>query len=167
MADRVRFVLEQRGYDARNVRAVTHGGVADSSPLVAKRKLETLPEFTETEAFRQLAMIFKRVKNIAKNLDASAPDLGGTLAEPAEKALAAEVDRLTPLIETAVATGTGYRQAFAEAAKTGPAVAQFFDAVMVMAEDVKLRDARLRLLKRLEVLILQLADVSEIVPEEK
>jgi glycyl-tRNA synthetase beta chain len=167
MADRVRFVLEQRGYDARNVRAVTHGGVADSSPLVAKRKLETLPEFTETEAFRQLAMLFKRVKNIAKNLDASAPDLGGTLAEPAEKALAAEVDRLTPLIETAVATGTGYRQAFAEAAKTGPAVAQFFDAVMVMAEDVKLRDARLRLLKRLEVLILQLADVSEIVPEEK
>jgi glycyl-tRNA synthetase beta chain len=167
MADRVRFVLEQRGYDPRNVRAVTHGGVADSSPLVAKRKLETLPEFTETEAFRQLAMLFKRVKNIAKNLDASAPDLGGTLAEPAEKALAAEIDRLTPVIETAVATGTGYRQAFAEAAKTGPAVAQFFDAVMVMAEDVKLRDARLRLLKRLEDLILQLADVSEIVPEEK
>jgi glycyl-tRNA synthetase beta chain len=167
MADRVRFVLEQRGYDPRNVRAVTHGGVADGSPLVAKRKLETLPEFTETEAFRQLAMLFKRVKNIAKNLDASAPDLGGTLAEPAEKALAAEIDRLTPVIETAVATGTGYRQAFAEAAKTGPAVAQFFDAVMVMAEDVKLRDARLRLLKRLEDLILQLADVSEIVPEEK
>jgi glycyl-tRNA synthetase beta subunit len=36
-----------------------------------------------------------------------------------------------------------------------------------MADDVRLRDARLRLLRRLEVLILQLADVSEIVPEEK
>jgi glycyl-tRNA synthetase beta subunit len=36
---------------------------------------------------------------------------------------------------------------------------------MVMADDPTLRDARLRLLRRLEGLILQLADVSEIVPE--
>ncbi len=167
MTDRVRFVLEQRGYDPRNVRASTHGDPAAVSPLVAKRKLETLPEFTESDDFKQLAGLFKRVRNIAKNLDASSPDLGGQLTEPAELALAAEVDRLAPVVESAVASGTGYRQAFAEAAKTGPAVARFFDDVMVMAEDAKLRDARLRLLRRLEGLILQLADVSEIVPEEK
>ena len=167
MADRVRFVLEQRGYDPRNVRSVTHGDPASVSPLVAKRKLETLPEFTESEDFKQLAGLFKRVRNIARNLDASAPDLGGTLNEPSELALAKEVDRLAPLVESSVRSGTGYRQAFAEAAKAGPAVAKFFDDVMVMADDVKLRDARLRLLRRLEGLILQLADVSEIVPEEK
>ncbi len=165
MKDRVRFVLEQRGYDARNVRAVTHSEITELSPLTAKRKLEVLPEFTESEDFKQLAVLFKRVKNIAKNLDAASPDLGGTLTEPAEKALAAEVERLQPLIDAAVSSGTGYRQAFAEAAKTGPAVAKFFDDVMVMADDPRLRDARLRLLKRLEGLILQLADVSEIVPE--
>lgn len=167
MADRVRFVLEQRGYDPRNVRAVTHGDPAAVSPLVAKRKLETLPEFTESEDFKQLAGLFKRVRNIAKHLDATSPDLGGRLSEPSELALAAEVDRLAPVVESAVNSGTGYRQAFAEAAKAGPAVAKFFDDVMVMAEDPKLRDARLRLLRRLEGLILQLADVSEIVPEEK
>ena len=165
MVDRVRFVLEQRGYDTRNVRAVTHGDPAALSPLVAKRKLETLPEFTESDDFKQLAGLFKRVRNIAKNLDQSAPDLGGTLTEPAEVALANEVDRIAPLVETTVASGAGYRRAFAEAAKAGPAVAKFFDDVMVMAEDPKLRDARLRLLRRLEGLILQLADVSEIVPE--
>jgi glycyl-tRNA synthetase beta chain len=135
--------------------------------LIAKRKLEALPEFTETAQFQQLAVLFKRVKNIAKNLEAAAPDLAGKLTEPAEKALAAEVDRLQPVIGAAVASGTGYRQAFAEAAKAGPAVAKFFDDVMVMADDPKLRDARLRLLRRLEGLILQLADVSEIVPGEK
>ena len=105
MADRVRFVLEQRGYDPRNVRAVTHGDPAAVSPLVAKRKLETLPEFTESEDFKQLAGLFKRVRNIAKNLDAAAPDLGGTLTEPAELALAAEVDRLAPVVEAAVDVG--------------------------------------------------------------
>ena len=166
MIDRVRFVLEQRGSDARNVRAVTHGAAAEVSPLVARRKLETLPEFTESPDFKQLAVLFKRVKNIAKNLGESAADLGGTLTDASELALAAEVGRLQPVIAAAVAAGSGYRQAFAEAAKTGPAVAKFFDDVMVMADDPKLRDARLRLLKRLEGSILQLADVSEIVPEE-
>src|SRR5687768_8388846 len=167
MSDRVRFVLEQRGYDTRNVRAVTHGEPSAVSPLVAKRKLETLPEFTESEDFKQLAGLFKRVRNIARNLDAASPDLGGQLTEPAEIALAKEVDRLAPVVDAAVTAGTGYRRAFAEAAKAGPAVAKFFDDVMVMADDLKLRDARLRLLRRLEGLILQLADVSEIVPEEK
>jgi glycyl-tRNA synthetase beta chain len=167
MRDRVRFVLEQRGYDVRNVRAVTHSRATELSPLVAKRKLEALPEFTESTEFKQLAVLFKRVRNIAKHLDAGAPDLGGQLTEPSEIALAKEVDRLAPVVDAAVKAGSGYRQAFAEAAKAGPAVAKFFDDVMVMTDDAKLRDARLRLLKRLEGLILQLADVSEIVPEEK
>jgi len=165
MIDRVRFVLDQRGSDARNVRAVTHGAPGLVSPLVARRKLESLPEFTESPDFKQLAVLFKRVKNIARSLDEAAPGLGGTLTDPSELALEAEVNRLAPVIAAAVAAGGGYRHAFAEAAKTGPAVARFFDDVMVMAEDPKLRDARLRLLKRLEGSILQLADVSEIVPE--
>jgi glycyl-tRNA synthetase beta chain len=165
MIDRVRYVLEQRGYDPRNVRAVTHGPPADVSPLVAKRKLETLPEFTESPDFKQLAVLFKRVKNIAKNLDDAAPNLGGALTEPAELALSAEIEKLTPMVQATVTSGTGYRQAFAEAAKAGPAVAKFFDDVMVMAEDPKVKDARLRLLKGLEGLILRLADVSELVSE--
>ncbi len=49
-----------------------------------------------------------------------APDQGGKLTEPAELALAAEVDRLAPVVEGAVKSGSGYRQAFAEAAKAGP-----------------------------------------------
>ena len=135
--------------------------------LTRRSKRETQPEFTDSGEFKQLAVLFKRVRNIAKNLDAAAPDQGGKLTEPAEMALAAEVDRLAPVVEAAVKAGSGYRQAFAEAAKAGPAVAKFFDDVMVMTDDLKLRDARLRLLRRLEGLILQLADVSEIVPEEK
>lgn len=165
MIDRVRFVLEQRGSDTRNVRAVTHGAPSGVSPLVARRKLETLPEFTESPDFKQLAVLFKRVKNIARNLDEAAPDLGGALTHASELALEAEVQRLAPMIAAAVAAGNGYRQAFAEAAKSGPAVARFFDDVMVMADEPQLRDARLRLLRRLETSILQLADVSEIVPE--
>src|SRR5688500_9732850 len=58
MVERLRYVLEQRGYDPRNVRAVTHSRIAELSPLTAKRKLEVLPEFTESQDFKQLAMLF-------------------------------------------------------------------------------------------------------------
>ena len=69
------------------------------------------------------------------------------------------------MIDAAVETGAGFREAFAEAARIGPAVDRFFNEVFVMAEDPKLRNARLGLMRKVEQVILQLADVSEIVPE--
>ena len=86
--------------------------------------------------------------------------------EPAELALLAEIEQRAPVIDRAVATGGGYREAYQEAAKFEPAVAKFFTDVFVMAEDPVLRQARLQLMKRLERLILQLGDISEIVAAE-
>ena len=166
MLERVRYVLEQRGFDVRNVRAVTAGTPEHLSPLQARRKVEVLPELAESPDFQQLAILFKRVRNIAKNLDGAGGEIDrALLTEPAEAALLAELDARQPAIDAAVASGQGFRQAFAEAAKLGPAVAKFFDDVLVMADDPALREARLRLMKRLETLMLHLADVSEIVPE--
>jgi glycyl-tRNA synthetase beta chain len=168
LLERVRYVLEQRGFDVRNVRAVTGGAPNQLSPLHARRKVDVLPEFTESADFQQLALVFKRVRNIARNLeaDSGSGDVDRSLlAEPAEIALLAEIDRRQPAIDAAVASGDGFRQAFSEAARLGPSVGKFFDDVLVMADDARLRQARLGLMKRLEQLILQLADVSEIVPE--
>jgi glycyl-tRNA synthetase beta chain len=164
MVERLRYLLEQRGFDARNVRAVTHGNPDGMSPLIARRKLEVLPEFTSSPEFTQLATAFKRVKNIARELPANAaPDMS-TLEEPAESALLKELEDRQQVIERAVAAGD-YRRGFAEAAKFGPGVDRFFTDVFVMAEDQSLRTARLALMKRLESLILGLADISEIVAQ--
>ena len=166
LVERLRYLLEQRGFDARNVRAVTHGNADDLSPLIARRKLEVLPEFTSSAGFTQLATAFKRVRNIARELPASAqPDLS-VLTEPAEAALLAELNQRQQTIESAVAAGD-YRRGFGEAAKFGPAVDRFFTEVFVMVDDQQLRQARLGLMKRLEDVILQLADVSEIVAEKQ
>lgn len=169
LLERVRSALEQRGHDVRNVRAVTAEPPERLSPLVARRKAEVLPDLAESADFRQLALVFKRVRNIARNLDPAAASGGdqdaSLLTTAAERALIAEIERCQPIIEAAVASGQGFRQAFSEAALLAPAVAWFFDEVLVMAEDPGLRAARLRLMKRLEALILRLADVSEIVPE--
>ena len=175
VVDRSRYLLEERGFDIRNVRAVTHQqSLDDLRPLDARRKLEVMPEFTESSDFKQLAVVFKRVKNIAKELrpgqvqvaEAKQQPLDQDLREPSERALLDEIEQRQQLIEASVTTGENFRGAFAEASKFGPAVDRFFTEVFVMVEDQRLRKARLRLMKRLEQLILQLADVSEIVPED-
>ncbi len=175
LLERLRFVLEQRGHDVRNVRAVTQPWPSWRAvvPLDARRKLEALPRFTGSTGFQQLAALFKRVRNIARGLpDAELADVEAGRAavsdeppEPAEAALAAELDRRRPAIAAAVAAGTDYHAAFAEAAAFGPAVDRFFTDVLVMADDPGLRRRRLALLKRLEHLILQLADVSALVKD--
>ena len=171
LTERLTYVLEQRGFDIRNVRAVTHDRIDHLAPNDARRKLEVLPEFTDSQDFQQLAVAFKRVKNIAKELPAdrfaALEATGGALqlTEPAERALQAEIEKRAPIINAAVARGDGYRDAFAEAARFKPAVDKFFDDVLVMAPDPRVREARLHLLKRLEMLILKLADISEIVAE--
>ena len=49
-----------------------------------------------------------------------------------------------------------------------PAVDRFFTEVLVMAEDQKLREARLELLVRLRSLVLnRIGDISEMASEEK
>jgi len=129
--------------------------------------VRALPEFTSSEQFQQLATAFKRVRNIARELDDAAPagDLRTSLREPAEIALLDELERRQPLIERAIQDSRDFKQAYSEASKFEPAVARFFNEVFVMTDDAQLRTARLRLMKRLEQLILQLGDISEIVAE--
>ena len=168
LVERLRYLLEERGFDRRNVRAVTHQPLDEIRPLDARRKLEVLPEFTGTTDFRTLATLFKRVKNIARELDdggSSDASFVSALTEPAEQALVDELASRRSTIDAAVETGTGFREAFAEAAKIGPAVDRFFNEVFVMADDMTLRRARLGLMRQAQDVILQLADVSEVVPE--
>ncbi len=175
MYERIQHVLEARGSDRRNVRAVLAERGAGLAVNVAdlQANLLALGEFSRSEQFRQLATAFKRVRNIARELtvpgefdawDRTQPALDGILKEPAEKALLAELTTRAPKIE-GTASGGNFREAYAEAAGFEPVVARFFTEIFVMADDEKLKTARLRLLKRLERLILHLGDISELVTE--
>jgi glycyl-tRNA synthetase beta chain len=169
--ERVRYVLGERGVPIETVRAVTHQ--SDVSPLGARRVAEALEASRASADFQALAVLFKRVKNIAKELSAEVGGRGpeaGTLdrkalTEPAERALLEELDKRRPAIEQASASGD-YRRAFTEIAALRPAVDRFFTDVFVMVDDVRLRTARLTLTAELRDLVLNLADISEVVPQE-
>jgi glycyl-tRNA synthetase beta chain len=166
MADRLAYLLEQRGFDVRSVRAVMHAGVERVSPLEARRKLEALSGMSGSAALLGVAGLLKRVKNITKGVEAppSADAVRGVLTEPAEQALLAELDTRASGIRAAASRGD-YREAFTGIAALQPAVARFFDDVLVMAEDERLRAARLGLVATLRDLILDIADISEIVTD--
>ncbi len=163
MADRLAYLLEQRGFDVRTVRAVLHAGVDATSPRDALRKLEALKALGRSDALLGVGGLLKRVKNITKGVEAPA-DSGAArqaLVEPAELALGAALDAGSPAILEAAGRGD-YRAAFDGIAALQPAVATFFADVLVMAEDERLRAARLGLVAALRDLILQIADISEI-----
>ena len=166
VADRLAFLLEHRGFDVRSVRAVMHAGLEATSPLEARRKLEALARMTGSEALLGVATLLKRVKNISKGVPEpeALEAMTGLLTEPAEIALVGALAEAGPRIRTAAAGGD-YRAAFDAIAALRPAVATFFDDVLVMAEDERLRAARLGLVASLRGLILDIADLSEIVTD--
>jgi glycyl-tRNA synthetase beta chain len=168
--ERLLSVLTQRGLPVELVRAVAAqsdaGAVVDwsKSPLRARRIAEALQAMRASADFQGLAVLFKRVKNIARERKDHAPMERSALTEPAEQALVHELDARRPRVAQAAAAAD-YKRAFSEIAGLRPAVDRFFTEVFVMAEDPRTRNARLALMAELRDLILELADISEIVPQ--
>lgn len=137
---------------------------SDIRPLRARRVAEALQAMRASEDFQALAVLFKRVKNISRELKGDVSLDRSALTEPAEQALLAELDARRPRVEAASAAHD-YKKAFIEIAALRAPVDRFFTEVFVMADDTRLRTARLTLMAELRDLILDLADISEIVPQ--
>ena len=161
--ERVTYLFQERGFDVRNIRAVLHAW-PDVDVVEARLKLEALAQLSGSPELQGVATLFKRVKNITKDVPPVTEVLQKRLTEPAELALVNALPRL----EAAVSEAAGkreYRRAFTEIGALQPLVAKFFDDVLVMADEAELRNARLSLVGRLRDRILDIADISEIVTD--
>jgi glycyl-tRNA synthetase beta chain len=165
--DRLRHLFGSRGYRADEIDAAMAASTGGLAPLGVRRRLEALQAMRGSEDFAGLSVLFKRVKNIAREVS-EAPQATydravdrTLLTEPAELALLAEFDRRAPAIREALAAER-HRQAMSEAAALRPAVDRFFTDVFVMAEDPALRASRLMLMVDLRDLVMQIADISQL-----
>ena len=163
--DREAHLLERRGYPIDAIRAAKSFVV--NSPSEALRRVAAIEQARKTAAFQSLATLFKRVKNITKDVPFGGSQLDRTaLMEPAENALLAELGQTQLSIARAVSAGN-LVQAMNELGSLHGSVDRFFAEVLVMAEDRKLREARLALLASLRDTVLNTGgDISEIAPEE-
>jgi glycyl-tRNA synthetase beta chain len=160
LTERLHYLFEQRGFDIRAVRAVIPAGLAVNLVQV-REKLEALVQLAGSAELQGVAALFKRVKNITKDVPRGGTIPAGVLKEPAETALADALLQREAAINDAVLR-RDYRAAFATIGALRPTVTKFFDDVLVMAEDPPLRAARLQLVARLRDVVLGIADISEI-----
>ncbi len=125
-------------------------------------RVQAVIEFGKLPEAASLAAANKRIGNILKKAAAGALSVNASLlTEKAEKALAKAVDKVRPDVRARFAAGD-YTGTLKVLAQTRDPVDAFFNDVMVMAEDAKLRDNRLALLRDLHGLMNQVADISRL-----
>jgi len=168
--ERLEFYLrDARGFAYDVVKAVL---AADADDVVdALARAEAVAKVRPSADFESISVAFKRIKNILRQASEAGREVApkvesALLQEDAEKDLATQLPAAAKKVETLRAQRE-YEGALLEIAKLRPAIDRFFDKVMVMAEDAKVRANRLALLQTLLNEFSTIADFSEIVTEGK
>jgi glycyl-tRNA synthetase beta chain len=123
-------------------------------------KIAALAEFKNRPDFEPLAVAFKRVCNIVKEPVAAAVN-GELFQEDAERDLHRAYQSVASTVAAQVAAGD-YLAALTEIAALKGVVDDFFERVMVMAEDEQVRTNRLSLLQEIKGLFRDIADFAKL-----
>ncbi|MFM1911891.1 MAG: glycine tRNA synthetase, beta subunit [Pseudomonadota bacterium] len=159
--DRLSVNLREQGASAQEVDAV----LALNPSLLSEipKRLEAVRAFSSLEEAPALAAANKRVGNILKkiegNVEAKIND--ALLQEPAEKALASTLAKIKPEADALFESGDYTNSLKALAALKAP-VDDFFDNVMVNADDPALKANRQGLLATLHQAMNRVADLSKL-----
>jgi glycyl-tRNA synthetase beta chain len=121
-------------------------------------------KFALSSSAASLAAANKRIGNLLKKSEGQLPAVDAKLlTEPAEQALAKAVTPAQPIAQQQFETGD-YVAAMDTLAQTREAVDLFFNDIMVMTDDIAVRNNRLALLDQLHRLMNQVADISRLAP---
>lgn len=159
MLGRFRAWYQDEGFSVDIIQAVLARN--PTKPTDFDQRVKAVSHFRGLDEAEALAAANKRVGNILAKFEGELPtdvDLA-LLQEAQEKTLAEEVDVMTEALEPAFATGN-YQEALSKLASLRKPVDDFFDNVMVMADDAALKKNRLTLLNNLRNLFLEIADIS-------
>lgn len=134
-----------------------------ASPLDFDDRLRALEAFLKLPDAASLTAANKRIANILRKAgEQPSPRVDPSLlTDPNERALATGLEELRQDVERLV-TARRYAEALTKLAALRPAVDAFFDHVLVMAEDVRIRANRLALLAALQKLFLHMANLSRL-----
>lgn len=156
---RFRAWYQDEGYAIDTIQAVL--ACRPTKPADFDARVKAVSHFRTLEAAQSLAAANKRVQNILSKVEGELPqhiDLA-LCQEAQEVTLAERVLELQRELQPLFAKGD-YQTALDQLADLRESVDNFFDNVMVNAEDAKLRQNRLAILNTLQGLFLQVADIS-------
>jgi glycyl-tRNA synthetase beta chain len=161
LMERLRGMLRERGYTPNEVEAVV-AQQPDTLDNIVER-LQAVTAFAQLPESASLASANKRITNILKkNAEGEAGAVTDSLLrEAAEKALHQAMTQCKPEIDSAFAKGD-FTTTLTRLAGLRAEVDQFFDQVMVMDEDLQLRNNRIALLSNLHQMMNRVADISKL-----
>ncbi|HDJ1438680.1 TPA: glycine--tRNA ligase subunit beta [Serratia rubidaea] len=159
MLGRFRAWYQEEGHAVDTIQAVL--ARRPTKPADFDARVKAVSHFRTLDEAAALAAANKRVSNIlAKSTDTLFDQVrASVLKEPAELKLATHLVVLRDKLQPYFAEGR-YQEALVELAALRETVDEFFESVMVMAEDEEVRVNRLTLLSKLRELFLQVADIS-------
>jgi glycyl-tRNA synthetase beta chain len=170
MRERLEFYLRDvRGFAYDVVNAVLAAGSDDVVDAIARA--EAVTQVRGSEDFSSIAVAFKRTKNILRQARDGGKKIADEL-EPAALTEESEKNLATRVMETATTVRQlrdqkNYIAALTEISRLRQPIDLFFDKVMVMVDDERVRANRLALLLTLLGDFSTIADFSEIVTETK
>ena len=163
------FLREVRGFAYDEVNAVVEsaGDPGELDVVDAIARCQALARVRPTENFEPLSAAFKRIRNILTKAGGAGQFSGEpdpALLEPgAEVELYTEAHRIVDQTKDS----TDYEAVLRRTAGLRPRVDTYFDQVLVMANDERVRQNRLRMLAWLLRAFTRVADFSEIVASKE
>ena len=133
--------------------------------VVAYEKIRAMAAFKSHPDFQPLAIAFKRVVNIIRGFQNGVVD-PALFSGTEEKNLHEAFLKIRETVLTHI-SGGNYPHVLVDLARLREPVDAFFETVLVMAEDEKIRFNRLSLLEEISTLFHDVADFSRIVTESQ
>lgn len=156
---RLKNVLQEEGIRYDVIDAVLSSGLSLAHEIVAKAR--ALMAVVQTDEFKWAAEQFNRVYNLAQKAESRDVD-PALFREPAERELA-EAARTVFAEAAALAQQGDMERQLAVLTRLSEPIRQYFEHVMVMAEDPRIRTNRLALLRQLSEQIQGYADFTKLV----
>ena len=156
---RFRATYQANGYSVELIQSVLER--RPTKPVDFEKRIKAVAKFQTLPEAAPIAAANKRISNILAKVteDINLEVSQELLQEDAEKALVEILGSLESKLSPLFSVGD-YESALFELASLQTPVDVFFDNVMVMADDLAVKNNRLALLNRLRNLFLQVADVS-------
>lgn len=156
---RLRGIFADKGFSYDTIEAVLAAGYDNFNQT--RLRLQALHNFRQNPAFGNLLTAFIRANNLSKNADALAVD-PSLLEDESERTLYESLVEIKQKV-CDFEERKDYQAALAAIASMQEPLDNFFNSVMVMVEDEKVRSNRLALLAGLALQVRQVADLSKIV----
>ena len=160
---RAQGIFEEEGFKFDEVKAVRKFFMKAGDLPDCGARLKDLHALRSNPDFAAIAMAFKRAKNILKQAKTALTGVSeeGLFEIEEEKNLYRDTAGVAARLKGHLAN-RDYSKSFEELLSVKASLDSFFDKVMVMAEDPKVRDNRLNLVKSLVLLFEDVADLSQL-----